>query len=202
VLRGVSPPRLNPAPAATVLTGWLAMTSVGTLLRHLLSVPLALALVQLPLGLGEAAAAPTRSASAGRAVAAPSRGGASPRRAATPGRATRKRPAAPPAAKAAPPSLPEASAPQAPEARPAPNANEAKVVAPAAAPAATAVVKTEEAEQGVKTYTFGAEEVEGRLKSPQILYFLRRVRAEFDAEPLGHRSFLLELSDTRRHPSL
>jgi hypothetical protein len=66
----------------------------------------------------------------------------------------------------------------------------------------TGVVKTEEAEQGVKTYTFGAEEVEGRMKSPQILYFLRRVRAEFDAEPLGHRSFLLELSDTRRHPSL
>jgi hypothetical protein len=64
------------------------------------------------------------------------------------------------------------------------------------------VVKTEEAEKGVKTYTFGAEEVEGRLRSPQILYFLRRVRAEFDAEPLGHRSFLLELADTRRDPSL
>jgi hypothetical protein len=64
------------------------------------------------------------------------------------------------------------------------------------------VVKTEEAEKGVKSYTFGAEEVEGRLRSPQILYFLRRVRAEFDAEPLGHRSFLLELSDTRRSPAL
>jgi len=64
------------------------------------------------------------------------------------------------------------------------------------------VVKTEEAEKGIKTYTFGAEEVEGRLKAPQILYFLRRVRAEFDAEPLGHRSFLLELSDTRRNSAL
>jgi hypothetical protein len=74
-------------------------------------------------------------------------------------------------------------------------------VAPAAATAA-AVVKTEEAEKGIKTYTFGAEEVEGRLKAPQILYFLRRVRAEFDAEPLGHRSFLLELSDTRRNSAL
>jgi hypothetical protein len=89
--------------------------------------------------------------------------------------------------------VPEAHGPPA-------GASEAKV-APANA-AATGVVKTEEAEQGVKTYTFGAEEVEGRMKSPQILYFLRRVRAEFDAEPLGHRSFLLELSDTRRHPSL
>jgi hypothetical protein len=65
-----------------------------------------------------------------------------------------------------------------------------------------AVVKTEEARAGVKTYTFDAQEVEGRLRSPQILYFLRRVRAEFDPQPLGHRSFLLELADTRRHPAL
>lgn len=69
-------------------------------------------------------------------------------------------------------------------------------------PVATEVVKTEEAKEGVKTYTFGAQEVEGRLRSPQILYFLRRVRAEFDPQPLGHRSFLLELRDTRRHPAL
>jgi hypothetical protein len=61
------------------------------------------------------------------------------------------------------------------------------------------VVATEEGEEGVKTYKFGAVEVEGRLRSPQILYFLRRVRAEFAAGELGHRSFLLELSDTRRH---
>lgn len=78
---------------------------------------------------------------------------------------------------------------------------EAKVDA-AAPPVATEVVKTEEAKEGVKTYTFGAQEVEGRLRSPQILYFLRRVRAEFEPQPLGHRSFLLELRDTRRHPAL
>jgi hypothetical protein len=65
-----------------------------------------------------------------------------------------------------------------------------------------AVVATEESQEGVKTYAFGAVEVEGRLRSPQILYFLRRVRAAFDAEGLGHRSFLRELSDTRRHPAL
>jgi hypothetical protein len=125
-----------------------------------------------------------------------------------PGRATIKpavKPAAPAAGQAAPaapaappPDVPEANVPQAHG--PPGGANEARV-APAK-PAATGVVKTEEAEKGVKTYTFGAEEVEGRMKSPQILYFLRRVRAEFDAEPLGHRSFLLELSDTRRHPAL
>jgi len=57
-------------------------------------------------------------------------------------------------------------------------------------------------DKGVKTYKFSAVEVEGRLKSPQIVYFLRRVRAEFDAGDLGHRSFMPELSDTRRSPSL
>jgi hypothetical protein len=70
------------------------------------------------------------------------------------------------------------------------------------APSTQAVVNTEENASGVKTFTFGAQEIEGRLKSPQILYFLRRVRAEFDPQPLGHRSFLLELSDTRRNPAL
>jgi hypothetical protein len=64
------------------------------------------------------------------------------------------------------------------------------------------VVKTEADSEGDKTYTFGAQQVEGRLKSPQILYFLRRVRAQFETAPLGHRSFLLELADTRRHPAL
>ena len=68
---------------------------------------------------------------------------------------------------------------------------------------ATAAVKeTKETKEGVKTYKFGTIEVEGRLKSPQIIYFLRRVRAEFDAGLLGHRSFMRELSDTRNNPSL
>jgi hypothetical protein len=57
-------------------------------------------------------------------------------------------------------------------------------------------------EKGVKTYKFSAVEVEGRLKSPQIVYFLRRVRAEFEAGLLGHRSFMPELSDSRRSPAL
>ena len=63
-------------------------------------------------------------------------------------------------------------------------------------------VEVKQGEEGVKTYKFGTIEVEGRLKAPQILYFLRRVRAEFEAGLLGHRSFLRELSDTRRHPAL
>lgn len=61
-----------------------------------------------------------------------------------------------------------------------------------------ASVKVKEDKEGVKTYKFETVEVEGRLKSPQVIYFLRRVRAEFDAGALGHRSFLGELSDSRR----
>ncbi len=64
------------------------------------------------------------------------------------------------------------------------------------------VVETKGQDGGVKTYKFGPVEVEGRLKSPQVVYFLRRVRAEFAAGALGHRSFLGELSDTRRNPAL
>lgn len=59
-----------------------------------------------------------------------------------------------------------------------------------------------EGDAGVKTYKFGPVEVEGRLKSPQVVYFMRRVRAEFAAGALGHRSFMRELSDTRRSPAV
>jgi hypothetical protein len=54
---------------------------------------------------------------------------------------------------------------------------------------------------GAKVFRFGEIEIEGRLKSPQLVYFLRRVRAEFAAGDLGHRTFMRELSDTRREPS-
>ena len=65
-----------------------------------------------------------------------------------------------------------------------------------------AEVKVKEDKEGVKTYKFETVEVEGRLKSPQVIYFLRRVRAEFEAGALGHRSFLGELSDSRRSAAL
>lgn len=58
-------------------------------------------------------------------------------------------------------------------------------------------VDTKTLDGGAKVYRFGEVEIEGRLKSPQIVYFLRRVRAEFAAGDLGHRSFMKELSDTR-----
>jgi hypothetical protein len=50
----------------------------------------------------------------------------------------------------------------------------------------------------IKSYKFKEIDIEARQKSPAIIYFLRRVRAEFEAGALGHRSFFRELSDTRR----
>ena len=62
------------------------------------------------------------------------------------------------------------------------------------------VVEAKTLDGGTRVFRFGEVEVEGRLKSPQIVYFLRRVRAEFAAGDLGHRSFIGELKETRNEP--
>jgi hypothetical protein len=69
----------------------------------------------------------------------------------------------------------------------------------AGAPKAGAIVEAKDG--GAKVFRFGEVEVEGRLKSPQIVYFLRRVRAEFAAGDLGHRSFMRELDESKNEPS-
>lgn len=74
---------------------------------------------------------------------------------------------------------------------------------PAAAPkdaGGGGVVESKTLDGGTRVFRFGEVEVEGRLKSPQIVYFLRRVRAEFAAGDLGHRTFVRELSETRNEP--
>jgi Ni/Co efflux regulator RcnB len=63
---------------------------------------------------------------------------------------------------------------------------------------ADAGVLVSERDGGAKTFRFTETDVEGRLRAPELVYFLRRVRAEFAAGDLGHRSFLRELSETRR----
>jgi len=63
-----------------------------------------------------------------------------------------------------------------------------------------AAVEAKTLDGGQRVFRFGEVEVEGRLKSPQIVYFLRRVRAEFAAGDLGHRSFMRELSETKNEP--
>jgi len=63
------------------------------------------------------------------------------------------------------------------------------------------VVEAKTLDGGTRVFKFSELEIEGRLKSPQLVYFLRRVRAEFAAGDLGHRSFLREMSETRKESS-
>jgi hypothetical protein len=63
------------------------------------------------------------------------------------------------------------------------------------------VVVAKTLDGGNQVFKFSELDIEGRLKSPQLVYFLRRVRAEFAAGELGHRSFMREMSETRKEPS-
>jgi hypothetical protein len=51
-------------------------------------------------------------------------------------------------------------------------------------------------------YTFGAMDVEGKLKTPQLLYFLNRVKLELDMSAPDERSFMKELARTADDPNL
>lgn len=53
-----------------------------------------------------------------------------------------------------------------------------------------------------KTYTFGAMDVEGKLKTPQLLYFLNRVKLELDMSAPDQRSFMKELAQSADDKSL
>jgi len=47
-----------------------------------------------------------------------------------------------------------------------------------------------------KSYSFGAMDVEGKLKTPQLLYFLDRVKLELDMSAPDKRSFMKELQQS------
>ena len=75
--------------------------------------------------------------------------------------------------------------------------------APTVAGASTdaGVVEAKTLDGGTHVFKFSELDIEGRLKSPQLVYFLRRVRAEFAAGELGHRSFMREMAETRKEPT-
>ncbi|MFW6050289.1 MAG: hypothetical protein ACODAU_03900 [Myxococcota bacterium] len=56
----------------------------------------------------------------------------------------------------------------------------------------------EEGETKSKVVRFSGLDISGELKSPQLLYFLNRLRAEFDRPRLPHRSFMPELVESTR----
>jgi hypothetical protein len=58
-----------------------------------------------------------------------------------------------------------------------------------------------EGDTSVKVMEFTGLGIEGRLKSPQLVYFVQRVRAEFERPELPHRSFMPELeASSAREP--
>ncbi|MFT5353846.1 MAG: hypothetical protein ACI9KE_001046 [Polyangiales bacterium] len=58
-----------------------------------------------------------------------------------------------------------------------------------------------EGDSKVKVFRFSGLDISGRLKSPQLLYFLNRLRAEFDRPKLPHRSFMPELQRSTKTKS-
>lgn len=54
----------------------------------------------------------------------------------------------------------------------------------------------------VKVFKFGGLDIQGELKSPQLMYFLNRLRAEFERPRLPHRSFMPELIRSSRDDAL
>lgn len=53
--------------------------------------------------------------------------------------------------------------------------------------------QTDAAGKKSKTYTFTGLDIDGKLKTPQLLYFLNRMKSEFDTTAPDKRSFLPEL---------
>jgi hypothetical protein len=106
------------------------------------------------------------------------------------------------------PARPEASTPaharEADARGEASSAKRAQEMARAAAQEASSGVDAQIVKEGdtsVKVMSFTGLDIEGRLKSPQLLYFVNRVHAEFERPKLPHRSFMPELDrSTQRDP--
>jgi hypothetical protein len=91
---------------------------------------------------------------------------------------------------------------------PATRSTPAETTAPAAeaaapVPAEPQPEKTEKSERAAgqktpkaKVYTFNGLDVEGKLKTPQLLFFLNRVKLELDTTGREKRSFLKELENS------
>jgi hypothetical protein len=69
---------------------------------------------------------------------------------------------------------------------------EAAVEAPGAPAASPAPARSSKP----RVYTFGGLDLEGKLKTPQLLYFRSRMRQELDTSGPQKRSFLKELEKT------
>jgi hypothetical protein len=64
---------------------------------------------------------------------------------------------------------------------------------PAPAPAAESGSPKASPNNKEKSYTFTGLDIDGKLKTPQLLYFLNRMKSEFDTTTPDKRSFIPEL---------
>ena len=65
-----------------------------------------------------------------------------------------------------------------------------------AAPPAAAAAQPAPGPKKSRTFDFGAMSFEGTMRTPQLLYFLGRVKQELDRAALEKRSFMPELART------
>ncbi|MDB4985212.1 MAG: hypothetical protein JWN04_390 [Myxococcaceae bacterium] len=77
-----------------------------------------------------------------------------------------------------------------------PSATDATAQAAQAAASGVSAQIVKEGDTSVKMMEFTGLGIDGRLKSPQLVYFVQRVRAEFERPVLPHRSFMPELEAT------
>jgi hypothetical protein len=120
-------------------------------------------------------------------------------RGAAPPKPRTSRPAAPKKPAKADAGAPPASA--AADTPPPPLAGRAEASSASGGAVDAGAVEAKTLDGGARVFRFGEVEIEARLRNPQLVYFLRRVRAEFAAGDLGHRTFMRELSETRKDPS-
>jgi hypothetical protein len=84
-----------------------------------------------------------------------------------------------------------------PEKRPDPKPVEARAESTETAPEPQAETRAAPTRTPkTKVYNFSGLDVEGRLKTPQLLYFLNRVKLELDTTGREKRSFLKELEQS------
>jgi hypothetical protein len=57
-------------------------------------------------------------------------------------------------------------------------------------------IQTDASGKKSKTYSFTGLDIDGKLKTPQLLYFLNRMKSEFDTTTPSKRSFLPELKQS------
>ncbi len=66
--------------------------------------------------------------------------------------------------------------------------------APPAPPREDKTIQVDASGKKSKNYSFTGLDLDGKLKTPQLLYFLNRMKSEFDTTTPSNRSFLPELN--------